>query len=78
VYPAADFNSFTPPDWELKNKSDCVRFVSLNRFERKKNVGLAIEALAVLKATLEPKQMERVSLVIAGWKQIMLFCLHCP
>ena len=66
LYPVADFASFTPPDWaakegkkkkkeeeeEEKKNGTAGMFVSLNRFERKKNVGLAIEALAVLKEKL--------------------------
>ena len=61
LYPVADFASFTPPDWTARERrvmeegngaqnkaSPPPPFVSINRFERKKNVGLAIEALAVL------------------------------
>ena len=99
VYPAADFESFTPPDWKRKAQSnrgepsrglwavsvgrDSNRlpssfklllalpriapgpFVSLNRFERKKDVGLAIEAFAlVLEAN--PCGSQGLRLVIAG------------
>ena len=56
LYPAADFSSFTPPNWSAK-KSDAP-FVSLNRFERKKDIGLAIEALAQLPSSAQ--------LVVAG------------
>jgi glycosyltransferase involved in cell wall biosynthesis len=66
IYPAADFDSFTPPDWEKKSKSRGNTFVSLNRFERKKNVGLAIEALGVLQNKLLPEKMTGVRLVVAG------------
>jgi len=42
--------------------------VSLNRFERKKNVGLAIEALALLvqSSSTEPETLQDAQLVIAG------------
>jgi len=42
-----------------------LTIVSLNRFERKKNIGLAIEAFALLKSTEQFKQ-KRLKLVIAG------------
>jgi len=65
VYPAADFESFTPPDWKRKAQSNRGPFVSLNRFERKKDVGLAIEAFAlVLEAN--PCGSQGLRLVIAG------------
>jgi glycosyltransferase involved in cell wall biosynthesis len=63
MYPVADFASFTSPDWTSKGKGP---FVSLNRFERKKNVGLAIRALAVLKEEISELDMSSVRLVVAG------------
>ena len=39
-----------------------VVFVSINRFERKKNVGLAIRAFAML----QPQVMKQSRLVVAG------------
>lgn len=41
-------------------------FLSLNRYERKKNLGLALEALAVLRCSLTPAQKASVHLVVAG------------
>ena len=41
-------------------------FVSLNRFERKKNVGLAIEALAVLRKGKRSERRALPQLIIAG------------
>ncbi|XP_038146994.1 alpha-1,3/1,6-mannosyltransferase ALG2 [Cyprinodon tularosa] len=41
-------------------------FLSLNRYERKKNLGLALEALAVLRCSLTPAQRAGVHLVVAG------------
>ncbi|KAJ8555034.1 hypothetical protein ON010_g9451 [Phytophthora cinnamomi] len=41
-------------------------FVSLNRFERKKNVDLAIKALVQIKHKLSPAAFRNVKLVIAG------------
>jgi alpha-1,3/alpha-1,6-mannosyltransferase len=53
------------------NRSKCKVFVSLNRYERKKNVVLALDALAVLKTLLRSHKQqgergERVILVVAG------------
>ena len=66
LYPVADLKSFTPPDWVAREAGGLGPFVSLNRFERKKNVGLAIEALAVVKRAMAPAQMVDVRLIIAG------------
>ncbi|XP_028985871.1 alpha-1,3/1,6-mannosyltransferase ALG2 [Betta splendens] len=41
-------------------------FLSLNRYERKKNLGLALEALAVLRNSLPPGQRAGIHLVVAG------------
>lgn len=41
-------------------------FVSINRFERKKNLGLALEALAYLKTQLSSDRFADVHLVMAG------------
>ncbi|OQS06520.1 alpha-1,3-mannosyltransferase [Thraustotheca clavata] len=45
--------------------NECV-FVSLNRYERKKNIALAIEAIVDLKKRLNPSAFTTVHLVIAG------------
>ncbi len=43
----------------------CV-FVSINRYERKKNIALALEALAFVQKHLSPAAFRDVHLVIAG------------
>lgn len=40
--------------------------LSFNRFERKKNLGLAIRAFAELRGTLSPSQFQELQLVMAG------------
>lgn len=40
--------------------------MSLNRYERKKNVGICIRALAILRDKLKKEDFEKVQLVIAG------------
>lgn len=46
LYPAIDLNKFIPPDFESKTKDAPI--VSLNRFERKKNIQVLLEAYAIL------------------------------
>ncbi|XP_078093268.1 alpha-1,3/1,6-mannosyltransferase ALG2 [Mustelus asterias] len=41
-------------------------FLSINRFERKKNLGLALEALHCLRSRLRPADWQRVHLLLAG------------
>lgn len=43
-----------------------VLFLSINRYERKKNLGLAVLALAQLKKVLDDEDFARVHLVMAG------------
>jgi alpha-1,3/alpha-1,6-mannosyltransferase len=45
---------------------DGVMLLSLNRFVRYKNIGLALEALAALRPLVSPTRFERISLVLAG------------
>ncbi|GAB6029297.1 Alpha-1,3-mannosyltransferase-like protein [Chamberlinius hualienensis] len=50
----------------LEYSQDIRIFLSLNRFERKKNVGLAIESLALLKKTISEDTWKNVYLIVAG------------
>ena len=43
-----------------------LTFLSINRFERKKNIELAISAFAMLYNSLQHDNREELSLVIAG------------
>jgi hypothetical protein len=49
-----------------KNKR--IRFVSLNRFERKKNIGLAVRAVAGLRERCQEqkKDFQSIQLILAG------------
>ncbi|XP_046686184.1 LOW QUALITY PROTEIN: alpha-1,3/1,6-mannosyltransferase ALG2-like [Homalodisca vitripennis] len=47
-------------------ESDRFIFLSINRYERKKNILLAITALSLLKTKLSEKDWDRVYLIIAG------------
>jgi|SRR5581483_9269435 alpha-1,3/alpha-1,6-mannosyltransferase len=48
------------------NSGDEVMLLSLNRFVRYKNIGLALEALAALRSSVSPALFDRVTLVLAG------------
>jgi alpha-1,3/alpha-1,6-mannosyltransferase len=47
-------------------KDNIYVFVSLNRYERKRDIGLAIRAMRVLDKTIEGVKKQKVALVIAG------------
>ncbi len=82
IYPAINLDSFVPPkppaDAEGGGKKTkktaaatplvSLPFVSLNRFERKKNIGLALEALALVRHALhhDPATQQQLRLIIAG------------
>ncbi|XP_051576718.1 alpha-1,3/1,6-mannosyltransferase ALG2 [Myxocyprinus asiaticus] len=69
LYPSLNFAAF---DGEVEGLSGLVPegrsflFLSINRYERKKNLPLALQALAALKERLSENQWERVHLVMAG------------
>ncbi|KAK7068396.1 Alpha-1,3-mannosyltransferase-like protein [Halocaridina rubra] len=71
LYPSLDFNKFdeyaeiTLKEANLHIPGECI-FLSLNRYERKKNLGLALESLKVLLGMLEEDEKSDIHLVIAG------------
>lgn len=71
VHPAIDTSAYDVP-WnadsaEIKRiKSERMTLFSLNRFERKKNVELALQAFIWLKDHVEPDQFDKLRLVVAG------------
>jgi len=70
LYPSLDFSSFDRPitaavkGLELKNIN--YLFLSINRYERKKNLNLALNALAELRKNISGPQWERTHLIMAG------------
>jgi alpha-1,3/alpha-1,6-mannosyltransferase len=64
LYPPVDVEGFAK--FSPSEPRDAHLFVSLNRFERKKNVALAIEALAKVQRTLSADEFKSVKLVVAG------------
>lgn len=72
LYPSLNTSTFDQPSSEaqsleglLPEGSTCL-FLSLNRYERKKNLGLALEALAALKSRLPLDHRAGIHLVVAG------------
>ncbi|XP_075868703.1 alpha-1,3/1,6-mannosyltransferase ALG2 [Nelusetta ayraudi] len=72
LYPSLNTRTFDEPPCEaqsldalLPEGTSCL-FLSLNRYERKKNLGLALESLAALRSALSPGQSASVHLVVAG------------
>ncbi|KAG6612228.1 putative alpha-1,3-mannosyltransferase [Phytophthora cinnamomi] len=64
LYPPVDVKAYA--EFTPTHGRDANMFVSLNRFERKKNVHLAIKALFQIKHKLSPAAFRNVKLVIAG------------
>ncbi|XP_047939313.1 alpha-1,3/1,6-mannosyltransferase ALG2-like isoform X2 [Salvia hispanica] len=60
LYPAVNVDQFDKPS------ASKLTFLSINRFERKKNIELAISAFAMLYNSLQHDNREELSLVIAG------------
>ncbi|CEG48614.1 alpha- [Plasmopara halstedii] len=65
LYPPVDVEAYKATA-DLNVQRDAGLFVSLNRFERKKNVALAIEALSKLRLILTNGDFKRVKLIVAG------------
>lgn len=66
LYPPVDADKFTPSDASEFEKGTKIILLSINRFERKKNIGLAIKALSHLRSTLESSVYDRIQLILAG------------
>ncbi|XP_061675479.1 alpha-1,3/1,6-mannosyltransferase ALG2 isoform X2 [Syngnathoides biaculeatus] len=72
LYPSLNTRTFDRPPAEAEGTEGLVPertshlFLSLNRYERKKNLGLALQALAALRSVLTPGQRAGVHLVVAG------------
>ncbi|XP_009996590.1 PREDICTED: alpha-1,3/1,6-mannosyltransferase ALG2 [Chaetura pelagica] len=70
LYPSLNISSFeavVPADiTDLIPKKKKFLFLSINRYERKKNLALALEALHELRGRLDPHEWNEVHLVMAG------------
>lgn len=71
LYPSLDFDSFdrhatlTLKDVGV-NMDTSHLFVSLNRYERKKNLGLALESMKLLTDKTDGKNLGKIHLIMAG------------
>ena len=79
MYLSLNFSSFDKPVVkeeveDLKPPTAKCIFLSINRYERKKNLNLALEALDWLRNIVSDKEWEDVHLVMAG-KQLSTFYL---
>lgn len=69
LYPSLNTSTFDKRAEELNGlipERPRFVFLSINRYERKKNLPLALQALAVLKERISTRQWEQVHLVMAG------------
>ena len=70
LYPSLNFSAFdakpAPPSANLLPPSAHVVFLSINRYERKKNLVLALEAMARLRSQVSTSDWKGVHLVMAG------------
>jgi alpha-1,3/alpha-1,6-mannosyltransferase len=71
LYPSINFKSFHVPfdDEDIKDlipQATKAVFLSINRYERKKNLPLALEAMDWLKNKLTEKEWKHTHLIIAG------------
>ncbi|KAG5182594.1 alpha--mannosyltransferase, family GT4 [Tribonema minus] len=64
LYPPIDLNGFAARPAEARPRLGPI--VSINRFERKKNVVLAVDALAIVRGRCSAELFSTVQLVIAG------------
>lgn len=64
LYPALDTTNMVQPNQQPKTKKSPI--VSLNRFERKKNIGLLLEAYAHIRQTYPTSTEELPPVIVAG------------
>ncbi|KAG7154330.1 Alpha-1-3/1-6-mannosyltransferase ALG2-like [Homarus americanus] len=71
LYPSLDFENFdkyeslTVRDVDLDVDSDCI-FLSLNRYERKKNINLALHSMKLLLDMVNKDEASHIHLIVAG------------
>jgi alpha-1,3/alpha-1,6-mannosyltransferase len=65
LYPGVDCTAYEAVVTE-PSRDDDILLLSINRYERKKNIALALEALALARTQLDPHLFAKVQLVIAG------------
>lgn len=68
LYPGVDcpMDGADLPELSRANETSELTILSINRYERKKNINLAMEALALMRDQCPGRVFERIRLVIAG------------
>lgn len=67
IYPCVDIESSAPESSDINDFfKNSPYFLSINRFEKKKNIELAINAFAIFKKLVPPSTKTKPRLVIAG------------
>ena len=66
LYPGVDMARYDRTEDPARPNGGKISIVSIGRYERVKNVRLAIEAIAALRAHLPPQVFEKIQLVVAG------------
>lgn len=72
LYPSLNFSSFDTPVAAEETTKDLLPptakfvFLSINRYERKKNLNLALEAFDWLRNIISDKEWKNVHLIMAG------------
>ncbi len=66
LYPGVDMARYYRTEDPARPNGGKISILSIGRYERVKNVRLAIEAIAALRAHLPPQVFENIQLVVAG------------
>ena len=66
LYPGVDVDGYNQAANSTGSGSEKITILSIGRYERAKNVQLAIEAIAALRAPMPREVFDRIQLVVAG------------
>ena len=66
LYPGVDVGKDIPTQSQRDREEDNITILSINRYERKKNLGLALDAFVLLRERIAVGKFARLQLVIAG------------
>jgi alpha-1,3/alpha-1,6-mannosyltransferase len=66
IYPGVDVTDYDHGDILTGQIGEKISIMSIARYERSKNVRLAVEAVALLRAHLSSEAFDRIQLVVAG------------
>ena len=66
IYPGVDVTDYDHGDALTSRIGEKISIMSIARYERSKNVRLAVEAVALLRAHLSSEAFDRIQLIVAG------------